>query len=327
MYIKITNLKVNYYISRMKFKNPIPISDIAAWIDATIIGDSTGTASGINEIHHVEVGDITFVDHEKYYDFTLKSAASFIIINKKIDAIPDKTILFCEQPFDAYTLICEKTHPIQHSLAPIASNAKIGKNTIIYPNVYIGHNVTIGDNCIIHPFVAIYDNTIIGNDVIIHANSTIGKDAFYYKNKGTHFTKMPTIGNVVIADQVEIGAGNTIDAGVSIATTIGRGTKTDGQVHIGHDVVVGENCIICAQVGIAGNSKIGNFVTLYGKAGVSKNITLADGTQIMGASSIGKSTEKGKAYLGTPAEELRTVARQLAIIKKLPELWDKFVKS
>lgn len=307
----------------MKFREAIAVKDIAAWTGATIIGDETGFVTGINEIHNVSQGDITYVDHPKYYDFTLQSAVSFVLINHLPEKPISKTLLLTDSPFDAYCMICEKTNPMQHCLSLISPSAKIGKNTIIYPNSYIGENVIIGDDCVIYPNVTIYNNTEIGNRVSVHANTTIGKDAFYYKRKNEGYTKMPTVGKVVVADDVEIGAGNTIDAGVSIATFIGKGTKTDGQVHIGHDVVIGENCILCAQVGIAGNVVIEDNVTLFGKAGVTKNITLATGTQVMGASSVGKSTEPGKAYLGTPAEELRTAAKQLAIIKRLPDIWEK----
>ncbi len=311
------------YIHPMKFKEPLSVKQIAEWTGCEVIGDATTFAEGLNEIHNVQTGDITFVDHEKYYDFTLKSAASFVIINKKVEAPAGKTLLFTENPFAAYNLLAEKFRPDLCQEKPIAASAQIAGGCTIYPNVFIGEKVKMGKGCIIHPNVTIYAYTEIGENVIIHANSTIGADAFYYKRHKTHYEKMHTAGKVVIEDNVEIGAGTTIDAGVSEDTVIGKGTKIDDQVHIGHDVKIGENCIIAGQVGIAGNTKIGNRVTLYGKAAINKNIEIGDDAVVMATTAVPNSLEGGKTYIGYPAVEARTFARQVAIIKKLPELWEK----
>ena len=178
----------------------------------------------------------------------------------------------------------------------------------------------------IHPNVTIYPYTEIGDNVIVHANSTIGSDAFYYKKQSTHYDKMHSAGKVVLANDVEIGAGCTIDAGVSSDTVIGKGTKIDDQVHIGHDVKIGEHCIIAGQVGIAGNTKVGNWVILYGKVAVNKNIEIGDRAVVMATSAVPKSLAGGKTYIGSPAEEARVFAKQTAIIKQLPELWEKLRK-
>jgi UDP-3-O-[3-hydroxymyristoyl] glucosamine N-acyltransferase len=162
--------------------------------------------------------------------------------------------------------------------------------------------------------------------VIIHGNSTIGGDAFYYKGRGTHFEKMHTAGRAVIQDDVEIGSGCTIDAGVSTDTVIGRGTKLDSQVHVGHDSTIGEHCVICAQVGIAGNVHVGDHVTIYGKSALSKNISVGDRAVLLGSSASAKYLAGGKTYLGTPADEVHRAAKQFAIIKKLPDLWEKLRK-
>ncbi|MCW3127355.1 MAG: UDP-3-O-(3-hydroxymyristoyl)glucosamine N-acyltransferase [Bacteroidetes bacterium] len=305
---------------------PIPVRDIALQTGAEIIGTADGAVRGMNEIHNVAAGDLTFVDHEKYYSFVLASAASFILINKKIEAPAGKTLLYTTDPFKAYNDIAISQHPTQHSSASIAATAKIGEGTIIYPNAFVGEHVTIGRHCIIYPNVTIYAHTVIGDNVIIHGNSTIGADAFYYKGRGSHYDKMHTIGRTVIHDDVEIGSGCTIDAGVSADTVVGKGTKMDSQVHIGHDATVGEHCILCAQVGIAGNVRIGNHVTMYGKSALSKNISVGDRAVLLGSSASAKSLEGGKTYLGTPADEVHRAARQFAIIKMLPDLWDKLRK-
>jgi UDP-3-O-[3-hydroxymyristoyl] glucosamine N-acyltransferase len=307
----------------VKFKNPVSVKDIAVWTNSEIIGDENSLVDGLNEIHNVEEGDITFVDHEKYYDFTLKSHASFIIINKRVEAIAGKVFFYHENPFTAYNFLARKFKPELRNELAISTTAVIGEGTYIAPTAFIGEHVKIGSNATIHPNVSVYAYSEIGNNVIIHANTTIGSDAFYYKRQNTHYDKMHSAGKVVIADDVEIGSGCTIDAGVSSDTIVGRGTKIDSQVHIGHDVKIGEHCILAAQVGIAGNTKIGNRVTLYGKVAVNKNIEIGDDAIVMAMSAVPNNLERGKTYIGYPAVEARTFARQVAIIKKLPELWEK----
>ncbi|HLP21843.1 MAG TPA: UDP-3-O-(3-hydroxymyristoyl)glucosamine N-acyltransferase [Chitinophagales bacterium] len=307
----------------MKLKEPIPASQVAQWANAEIIGDGSILVHGLNEIHNVEEGDVTFVDHEKYYDFTLRSKATIILINKKVDAPAGKVLLYTANPFEAYNALAQRFKPELRTDKNIGTTATIGAGTYIYPNAFVGEQVTIGKNCVIHPNATIYAYTQIGDNVVIHANTTIGGDAFYYKRQKPNYDKMHSAGRVVIENDVEIGAGTTIDAGVSSDTVIGKGTKLDDQVHIGHDVKIGEHCIIAAQVGIAGNTKIGNRVTLYGKVAVNKNITIGDDAIVMATSAVPNNLEGGKTYIGYPAVEARTFARQVAIIKKLPDLWEK----
>lgn len=307
----------------MKFKDSITAKQIADWTNSEVIGDGAAYVLGLNEIHNVAHGDLTFVDHEKYYEFTLKSKASFVLINKRIEAPIGKTLLYNANPFLAYNYLAERFKPELRSTNAIALSAKIGEGSFVYPNTYIGENVRIGTNCIIHPNVTIYPYTEIGDNVIIHANTTIGSDAFYYKKQTTHYDKMHSAGKVVLENDVEIGAGCTIDAGVSSDTVVGKGTKIDDQVHIGHDVKIGVHCIIAGQVGIAGNTKVGNWVVLYGKVAVNKNIEIGDRAVVMATTAVAKSLAAGKTYIGIPAEEARTFARQYAIIKKLPDLWEK----
>lgn len=310
----------------MQFPKPIAVGEIALQTGAEIIGDAAGVVTGMNEIHNVAPGDITFVDHEKYYNFVLSSAATFIFINKKVDAPAGKTLLYTEDPFRAYNDLAIAMRPHAYSGANIAPTAQIGPGTVIYPSAYVGDHVTIGSDCVIYPNVTIYAHSVIGDRVIIHGNSTIGADAFYYKGRGTQYDKMHTVGRAVIHDDVEIGSGCTIDAGVSADTVVGKGTKLDSQVHIGHDATVGMHCILCAQVGIAGNVRVGNHVTLYGKAALSKNISVGDRAVLLGSSASAKSLEGGKTYLGTPAEEVHRASRQFAIIKMLPDMWEKLRK-
>src|SRR5690606_35159897 len=239
----------------MKFDHPVPLVQIAALIDAKLIGNVAANATGINEIHVVEEGDLAFVDHPKYYDKCINSAASFIIINKETSFPEGKALLIAEEPFEAYLTIVAHYRPFQPSMEAVATSAVIGEGSVVMPNTYLGNNVVIGKNCTIFPNVTILDHCIIGDDVVIQSGTVIGSDAFYYNrktNRAIQYKKMTSCGRVVIKDGVEIGAGCTIDRGVTGDTIIGEGTKMDNQVHIGHDTIIGRNCLFAAQVGIAG---------------------------------------------------------------------------
>jgi len=310
----------------MRFENPVPVSWIAEFIGARIVGNSTAAATGINEIHKVEEGDIVFVDHPKYYDKCINSAASFIIINKQLDCPAGKTLLIADDPFEAYQKLVTHFRPFTPSMKMISDSSIIGTGTIIMPNTYIGNRVLIGEECTIYPNVTILDHCIIGNNVIIQAGTVIGSDAFYYNKKSNreiHYKKMNSCGRVLIEDFVEIGAGCTIDRGVSNDTLIGAGTKIDNLVHIGHDTEVGKNCLFAAQAGIAGNSKIEDNVILWGQVGVSKTLTIGKDAVLYAQSGAAASLEGGKAYFGSPATEAKEKMKELVWIKRIPEIWEK----
>lgn len=310
----------------MRFEKPVPVSWIAEFIGARTIGNGAAEATGINEIHKVEKGDIVFVDHPKYYEKCINSAATFIIINKETDCPPGKTLLITEDPFEAYLKLVNHFRPFSPSMKMISDSAIIGTGTIIMPNTYIGNRVEIGDECIIYPNVTILDNCIIGNNVTIQAGTVIGSDAFYYNKKSgreIQYKKMNSCGRVVIGDFVEIGAGCTIDRGVSNDTIIGAGTKIDNLVHIGHDTQIGRNCLFAAQVGIAGASTIEDNVILWGQVGVSKTLTIGKAAELYAQSGAASSLEGGKAYFGSPATEAKEKMKELVWIKRIPEMWEK----
>jgi UDP-3-O-[3-hydroxymyristoyl] glucosamine N-acyltransferase len=314
----------------MKFPSPVPVQWMADFLDAELIGNKSGQATGINEIHKVEHGDLVFVDHPKYYDSCIRSAASFIIINKAVDCPDEKSLLVVDQPFEAYLKIVKHFRPFEPAKKMISDTAVIGEGTYIYPNAFIGHHVTIGNNCLIHPNVTILDYCVIGNNVIIQAGTVIGSDAFYYntkKDRETWYRKMASCGRVVIEDEVEIGAGCTIDRGVSHDTLIGRGTKMDNLVHIGHDTVIGKNCLLAGQVGIAGAANIGNGVILWGQVGVSKTLTIGDNAVLYAQSGVPADLQGGKTYFGTPAEPAKDKMKELVWIKRIPEMWKKLMKD
>lgn len=310
----------------MKFPSPVHVTELASLISAKLIGNNSAYATGINEIHKVEEGDVVFVDHPKYYDKCIQSAATFIIIDKETSFPEGKSLLIHPQPFEAFQQIVRTFRPFNQQATLQNSNAEIGEGTYVAPNVYIGTQVTIGKNCIIHPNVTILDHCVIGDHVVIQAGSVIGSDAFYYnskKNREVWYRKMESCGRVVLEDFVEIGAGCTIDRGVSHDTRIGKGTKIDNLVHIGHDTVIGMNCLIAGQVGIAGATTIGNGVILWGQVGVSKTLTIGDNAVVYAQSGVPASLEGGKVYFGSPAEDARTKVKELVWVKRIPELWKK----
>jgi UDP-3-O-[3-hydroxymyristoyl] glucosamine N-acyltransferase len=313
-------------IYAMKFPSPVSLTWLSEFLDAKLIGNTGASATGINEIHKVEKGDLVFVDHPKYYQKCLQSAASYIIINQEVVCPPHKALLIVEQPFEAYQKIVRHFRPFEGATQSLSPNAKIGKSSYLYPGVFVGNHVIIGERCMIHPNVTIMDHCVIGSDVVIQAGTVIGSDAFYYntnKNRASWYKKMLSCGRVVIEDDVEIGAGCTIDRGVSGDTIIGQGSRLDNMIHIGHDTVLGKNCLLAAQVGIAGAVEIGNGVTLWGQVGVSKTLSMGDNVVVLAQSGVGGSLEEGKVYFGTPADEATIKKRELVWIKRIPELWQK----
>ena len=310
----------------MRLDKPVSVKWIADFIGAEINGNKEASATGINEIHKVEKGDIVFVDHPKYYDTCINSTATIIIINKKTEYPEGKTLLVVGDPFEAYLKLVNHFRPFTPSPKNISDSASIGQNTVIMPNTFIGNQVIIGNDCIIHPNVAILDHCVVGNNVIIQAGTVIGSDAFYYNkktNRDIHYKKMNSCGRVILEDFVEIGANCTIDRGVSGDTVIGAGTKIDNLVHIGHDTEVGKNCLFAGQVGIAGATKIEDNVILWGQVGVSKTLTIGKGAIVYAQSGVKDSIDGGKVYFGSPVEDAREKMKEFVWIKRIPQLWER----
>ncbi|ULC58246.1 UDP-3-O-(3-hydroxymyristoyl)glucosamine N-acyltransferase [Flaviramulus sp. BrNp1-15] len=310
----------------MKFPKPNTLKQIAALIDCEFVGHEDFPVLGMNEIHVVEPGDIVFVDHPKYYDKALNSAATIILINKEVDCPEGKALLISDDPFRDFNKLTNHFKPFKASNASISSSAQIGKNTVVQPNSFIGNNVVIGDNCVIHSNVSIYDDAIIGNHVTIHAGTVLGANAFYYKNRPEGYDRLKSSGRVVIQDNVDIGANCTIDRGVSANTIIGEGSKLDNLIQIGHDTIIGKKCLIASQVGIAGCVVIEDEVTIWGQVGMTSGITIGKKAVIHAQSGISKSLEGNKTYWGTPAQEARSEMKEMANIKRIPEIFE-YIKS
>ncbi|MDM1346718.1 UDP-3-O-(3-hydroxymyristoyl)glucosamine N-acyltransferase [Myroides marinus] len=307
----------------MRFAKVQDLQTIAEIIGCEYVGDSNFPVYGMNEIHVVQEGEIVFVDHPKYYDKALNSNATIILINKDVECPAGKALLISDDPFRDFNKLSKFFNPFKPATEVRANDAVIGEGTIIQPNVFIGHNVVIGKNCVIHPNVVLYDGTVIGDNVVIHAGAILGADAFYYKKRPEGFDPLVSCGRVVIEDNVGIGALCTIDRGVTGDTTIKEGAKIDNQVHIGHDTVIGVRCLIAAQCGIAGCVVIEDEVTLWGQVGTTSGITIGTKAVVLAQSGVSKSLAGGKVYFGYPAEESRDKLKQLASIKRIPELIEK----
>jgi UDP-3-O-[3-hydroxymyristoyl] glucosamine N-acyltransferase len=310
----------------MQFPSPVSLQWIADFIGAKLTGNVTAAATGINEIHKVENGDLVFVDHPKYYDKCINSAASFIIINKEVVFPEGKALLIVANPFEAYCKIATHFRPFEKATKMQSDSAIIGEGSFIYPAAFIGNHVSIGKNCIIYPNVSIMDHCVIGDNVIIQSGTVIGSDAFYYntkKDRELWYKKMPSCGRVVIEDDVEIGAGCTIDRGVSHDTRIGKGTKFDNLIHIGHDTIVGKNCLFAGNVVVGGCTTIKDGVTIWGGVIVNKTLTIGENAVLLARTGVGGDLEGNKTYWGAPAQDASVVKRELIWIKRIPQLWEK----
>ena len=326
----------------MRLDPSLSLAELAAFLGCRFLGPAEHTVYGINEIHRVEPGDLTFVDIEKYYRKALDSAATTILINKEVEAPEGKALIISDDPFRDFNRLTEWLRPLasldtsgEASLGEgvrmakgvhLGERVRIGARTQIGAGVVIGSDVTIGEDCFIHPNVTIYDHSQIGNHVTINAGTVIGGEAFYFKTRPDRRDKMLSRGRVVIHDHVDIGSNCTIDRGVTADTTIGPWTKLDNLIQIGHDTVIGARCLIASQVGIAGCVNIEDDVILWGQVGVVKDLTIGKGAVLMGKTGVMSSLEGGKTYLGMIATELRAALRETAALKQLPDMvrwWQK----
>jgi UDP-3-O-[3-hydroxymyristoyl] glucosamine N-acyltransferase len=304
----------------MKFNTTHTLQEIAQIIGCSYVGADVFPVFGMNEIHVVTPGDIVFVDHPKYYDKALQSAATIVLINKEVECPAGKALLISDDPFRDFNTLTRHFMPFVSAQAAISPSAQIGEGTVIQPNCFVGNHVKIGRNCLIHANVTVYDHTLIGDNVIIHSGTVLGADAFYYKKRPNgSYDRLLSCGRVIVHDAVEIGAACTIDKGVSGDTILGEGTKLDNQVHLGHGVVVGKNCLIAAQVGVGGKTRIADGVCLWGQVGVQKDIDIGEGANVLGQSGVTKSIPGGKTYFGTPARDVRDVHRETIGLRRLLE--------
>jgi UDP-3-O-[3-hydroxymyristoyl] glucosamine N-acyltransferase len=296
------------------------LAEIAELLKCDFVGEPNHPITGINEVHRVVAGDIVFVDHPKYYDKALKSAATTILIDKTVDVPEGKGLLVSAHPFDDFNRLTKHFRPVQPLRMPHGEHTEIDESVMIYPNVTIGNHVSIGAGSVIFPGAVIMDHTVIEENVTIGPNTVIGHYAFYYKKKPTGYDRMHTCGGVWIQRDAEIGALCTIDAGVTATTIIGAGSKIDNQVHVGHDTIIGKNCLLAANVGLAGCVELQDHVTLWGQVGCASDVVIGEGATVLAQSGISKSLAPGRTYFGSPAKDVRIMYREMAALRRLPEI-------
>lgn len=321
---------------------------IAELLNGRIEGDPKVTVSSFGKIEEALPGQLAFLANPKYEEFLYTTGASVILINDVLELkqpikatlvrVPDAYTAFATLLGKYQAIMQQQLAGVQQpcyiaktatygknvfigAFAYIGENARIGNDTKIYPNTYIGDNVIVGDNTVIHPGVKIYHDCIIGSQVTLHAGIVIGSDGFGFAPQSDgSFQKVPQIGNVVIEDQVEIGANTTIDRATIGSTIIRSGAKLDNLVQVAHNVVIGNFTVIAAQAGISGSVKIGSGVMMGGQAGIAGHISIGDGARINAQSGVGKSIAPGKAVTGSPAYDYTSAMRSLALSRQLPEL-------
>lgn len=301
----------------MTLTQPFTAADFAARLSSKLIGDGSVLITGVNEIHHVEQGDLSFVDHPKYYSAALNSAASVILIDRESDCPEGKALIVVKEPFRIYNELILKERPYRQPSNIIDPSARIGTESYIAPGVVIGPDVVIGQHCHIEANAVIAEGSIIGDEVYVGAGTVIGGEAFYFKKNVDGFIPWRSGGYVILEDRVEIGPNCTIARGVSSPTVIGEGTKLDALVEIGHDCKIGKHCIMAAQVGVAGNTTIGDWCLLQGQVGIAQNVVIGDRAIILAKSGVSKNLEGGKEYFGLIAQEARTAFKDLAVLRQL----------
>jgi UDP-3-O-[3-hydroxymyristoyl] glucosamine N-acyltransferase len=332
------------------------VDQIADLIEGTVNGNGATLISNFDKIEEGKSGSISFLSNPKYESFLYQTDASAVIVSKDLTLKkPVKTALIrVSDPYLAFTILLQKYQEFIQKRETgiqvpsfIADNAQIsenvfvgrftqvdtgsqiGKNSQIYDRVSIGKNVTIGCDCTIYPGVVIYKDCIIGNNVVIHANSVIGSDGFGHAPQGDGtFKSIPQLGNVVIEDDVSIGSNTTIDRATMGSTIIRKGVKIDNLVQIAHNVEIGSNTAIAAQTGISGSTKVGENCLIAGQVGVAGHITIAPKTIVTGQSGVTKSVKiPGQTLGGTPASNNVDFLKRNALIRQLPEFFEKFNQS
>lgn len=321
---------------------------IAQLVGGKVEGDPSVTAHKLGQIEKGQIGDLCFLGNSKYENYAYTTQASILLVSN--DFVPKQTIfstlIRVENVYSTMSLLSETVEAQRHealqiSVSKLASlgknvqlgekinigeftviqeNVVIGKNTYIEPHVFIGANTIIGDNCILYAGARIYANMFIGNNCIIHSGAIIGSDGFgFAPEKDGSYKKIHHVGNVLIEDDVEIGANTTIDRGSIGSTIIRRGVKLDNLIQIAHNVEVGENTVIAAQTGIAGSTKIGKNCRIGGQVGISGHLTIGDRTQIQAQSGVNRNTQADEKIYGSPAFTYNNYLRAYAVFRNLPD--------
>ncbi|MCB2226293.1 MAG: UDP-3-O-(3-hydroxymyristoyl)glucosamine N-acyltransferase [Desulfarculaceae bacterium] len=323
----------------------LSLGQVAQLVGGELEGPAERTVSGIAGIEQAGPSDLTFLANPKYAPALESCKAGVVLVSREQKAPPEVALIRVDNPYLAYAqLLTEATrkpyvalgvHPQAvvdpnaqvgpdcsvHALAVLGPGVKLGARVVIHPHVYLGAGVQVGDDTVIHPNVTVYEGCQIGSKCIIHSGTVIGADGYGFVFDGQGHFKIPQVGIVRIDDEVEIGAGNTIDRSANGVTWIKRGVKTDDQVHIAHSCVIGENSLLVAQVGISGSAKLGKGVVLGGKVGVAGHLTIGDGVMVGGGSGVAQDVKAGEIVSGYPVMPHKLWLRTRSLVKKLPELF------
>ena len=328
--------------------------DIASFLNGEIVGNSNVRIFKVSKIEEGEPGSLSFFSNPKYENYLYTTRASVVLVNKEFEPRAEigATLIKVDDAYQAFAslldLFAQTTQIMKKGIespsfisdsaeygadiyvgvfAVIGKNAKIGENVKIFPQAYVGDNVTIGDNTILYAGVKIYDDCVIGSNCILHSGAVIGSDGFGFapQDDGT-YKKIPQIGNVIIEDDVEIGANTTVDCGTFSPTIIRRGAKIDNLVQIAHNCEIGENTVIAGMVGMAGSTKIGKNCKLAGQVGLAGHLTIGDNVQIGAQSGVTKSIKDNQIVLSSPAVNYKEAIKTYTIIRNLPKLRDEIIQ-
>jgi UDP-3-O-[3-hydroxymyristoyl] glucosamine N-acyltransferase len=332
----------------------ITAAQLAQLLNGTLDGNPNATVRQPARIEEAREGDLAFLDNPKYEAYAYATKASILLVNKSFQPTQaiTTTLIRVDDVRSSLAFLLEKfndiispngtpaqvddkaaVHPDVHvgvqtavgAFSVVEAGASIGENCTIYPQVYIGRNVKIGNNCKLFPGVRIHHGCVIGDNCVLHANAVIGADGFgFAPQEDKSWKKVPHVGNVVLENNVEVGANACIDRAALGSTTLHTGVKIDNLVHIAHNVEVGQNSVMAAQVGVAGSTKIGENVQLGGQTGIAGHLTIADGTRVQAQSGIASSIKKpNQALFGAPAIDYNDYVRAYVVFKNLPELQKK----
>ncbi len=319
------------------------LKELAQWVDGIVVGDGETEISGVAAIEDARMGEIAFIASPKYLPKLKETNASAIIVSKEVTQA-DKPLLCVSNPHLAFvkilTLFFDKPYEPKgvdshtwisptarlgrdltlHPFVYVGDRCSIGDRVTLHPGVYVGEDSTIGEDSILYPNVSIYPWTILGKRVVLHSGVVVGSDGFGYVKEGKKNVKIPQVGRVEIEDDVELGANTTVDRAALGKTIIRRGTKIDNLVQVAHSVVIGEDSILCAQVGISGSTKIGSNVTLAGQVGVVDHVEIGDNVIVGAQAGVTHNLPGNQGYVGSPALPHREFLRSNAVFPKLPEM-------
>lgn len=325
------------------------IAQLAGILNAEVLGDNSLKVRNVGKIEEANEGDISFLANPKYENYIYTTQATAVIVSKNF--VPkgkvNATLIKVEDPYSSFTILLEEYDRIMSfakkgdepyyvakesssfgsdcyrgSFSYVGENCTIGNNVKIYPHVYVGDNCTIGDNTILYPGVKLYSRSVLGNNCTIHSGTVIGSDGFGFAPQADgSYKSIPQVGNVVLEDNVSIGANTVIDCATMGSTLIRKGAKLDNLIQVAHNCEIGENTVMAAQAGMAGTTKVGKNCIIGGQVGLGGHITIADRTSFGAKAGVGKSIkEPGQALMGAPAIPVKEFYKAYAIYKNLPEI-------